>query len=146
RLVRLDTNGALTEAIALYGPFAFFTLFGLSRATMPRMDRYRPPSRRRSDGDFSAGRSHRPGGPDDRRRSGPVRTGQAVAFGAGDYLTVTAEGSQEGRSPQLDAIIVGGRPIREPLAWAGPFVMNNKAEVLQAYEDFQRGRFGHIPA
>ncbi len=69
-----------------------------------------------------------------------------MAFGAGDYLTVTAEGSQEGRSPQLDAIIVGGRPIREPLAWAGPFVMNNKAEVLQAYEDFQRGRFGHIPA
>ena len=42
-------------------------------------------------------------------------------------------------------IVVGGRPIREPLAWAGPFVMNTKAEVMQAYEDFQHGRFGHIP-
>ena len=54
-------------------------------------------------------------------------------------------GSQESRSPKLDVIVVGGRPIREPLAWAGPFVMNTKAEVMQAYEDFQRGQFGHIP-
>ena len=54
-------------------------------------------------------------------------------------------GSQESRSPRLDVIVVGGQPIREPLAWAGPFVMNTKAEVLQAYEDFQRGHFGHIP-
>ena len=56
-----------------------------------------------------------------------------------------ASGSQESRSPKLDVIVVGGRPIREPLAWAGPFVMNSKTEVMQAYEDFQRGAFGHIP-
>jgi quercetin 2,3-dioxygenase len=42
-------------------------------------------------------------------------------------------------------IVVGGKPIGQALAWAGPFVMNTKAEVLQAYEDFQKGRFGHIP-
>ena len=76
----------------------------------------------------------------------PIRMGQAAALGAGDYLTVTADGSQESRSPKLDVIVVGGRPIREPLAWAGPFVMNTKAEVLQAYEDFQKGRLGHVPA
>src|SRR6478735_2259679 len=76
----------------------------------------------------------------------PVHTGQSAVFGAGDYLTVTADGSQESRSPKLDVIVVGGRPIREPLAWAGPFVMNTKDEVLTAYEDFQKGRFGHIPA
>ena len=75
----------------------------------------------------------------------PVSTGQAVVFGAGDYLTITADESQESRSPALDVVVVGGRPIREPLAWAGPFVMNTKAEVLEAYEDFQKGRFGHIP-
>ena len=46
----------------------------------------------------------------------------------------------------MDVIVVGGQPIREPLAWAGPFVMNTKDEVLTAYEDFQKGRFGHIPA
>ena len=42
--------------------------------------------------------------------------------------------------------MVGGQPIREPLAWAGPFVMNTKDEVVAAYEDYQKGRFGHIPA
>ncbi len=76
----------------------------------------------------------------------PVHTGQATLFGAGDYLTVAADRAQEGRSPQLDVILVGGQPIREPIAWAGPFVMNTKDEVLTAYEDFQKGRFGHIPA
>jgi redox-sensitive bicupin YhaK (pirin superfamily) len=76
----------------------------------------------------------------------PVHSGQSAVLGAGDYLTVTADGSQESRSPKLDVIVVGGRPIREPLAWAGPFVMNDRAGVVQAYEDFQKGRFGHIPA
>ncbi len=76
----------------------------------------------------------------------PIRTGQAAVTGSGDYLRITADGSQESRSPKLDVVVVGGQPIREPLAWAGPFVMNTKAEVLQAYEDFQKGAFGHIPA
>ena len=78
-------------------------------------------------------------------RAGRSTPGQSAVLGAGDYLTITADASQESRSPKLDVIVVGGRPIREPLAWAGPFVMNTKAEVLQAYEDFQRGHFGHIP-
>ncbi len=76
----------------------------------------------------------------------PVRTGQAAAMGAGDYVTLAAAGTQESRSPRLEVIVVGGRPIREPLAWAGPFVMNTKAEVMEAYTDFQKGRFGVIPA
>ena len=49
---------------------------------------------------------------------------------------------QESRSPKLEVIVVGGQPIREPLAWAGPFVMNTKAEVMDAYKDYQSGRFG----
>jgi redox-sensitive bicupin YhaK (pirin superfamily) len=76
----------------------------------------------------------------------PIRTGQTAAMGAGDYLTVAADRTQEGRSPKMEVIVVGGQPIREPLAWAGPFVMNTKAEVLQAYQDFQRGSFGQVPA
>jgi quercetin 2,3-dioxygenase len=76
----------------------------------------------------------------------PIQLGQAAVLGAGDYLTVTADGTQEGRSPKLDVIVVGGRPIKEPIAWAGPFVMNTKSEVMDAYTDFQKGRFGHIPA
>jgi hypothetical protein len=43
-------------------------------------------------------------------------------------------------------LVIGGRPIREPVAWAGPFVMNTKAEVMAAFEDFQKGRLGTIPS
>jgi quercetin 2,3-dioxygenase len=75
----------------------------------------------------------------------PIRAGQTAVLGTGDFLTVAADRSPEGRSPTLDVVVLGGRPIREPLAWAGPFVMNTKAEIYQAYEDFRRGSFGQIP-
>jgi quercetin 2,3-dioxygenase len=75
----------------------------------------------------------------------PIRMGQAAVLGAGDYVTIAADPSQESRSPRMDVIVLGGQPIREPLAWGGPFVMNTKSEVLQAYEDFQHGNFGHFP-
>ena len=75
----------------------------------------------------------------------PVHTGNLTVLGAGDYVTVRAAGAQESRTPALDVLILGGQPIREPVAWAGPFVMNSKAEVLEAYEDFQKGRLGTIP-
>ncbi len=76
----------------------------------------------------------------------PVRTGQLAVLGAGDFVTVGAAARQESRSPNLEVLVLGGQPIREPVAWAGPFVMNTKAEVMQAYEDFQKGRMGQIPA
>ena len=53
-------------------------------------------------------------------------TGNLAVLGAGDFVTIAADGSQESRTPALDVIVVGGQPIREPLAWAGPFVMNTK--------------------
>jgi hypothetical protein len=81
-------------------------------------------------------------GPDRR----PIRTGQLAVLGAGDVVTVQASGQQDSHMPQLEVLVLGGAPIREPLAWAGPFVMNTKAEVLQAFEDFQAGRMGQIPA
>ena len=76
----------------------------------------------------------------------PVGTGNLVVLGAGDVITVNADRMQESRLAGLDVLVLGGRPIREPVAWAGPFVMNTKAEVLQAFEDFQGGRMGRIPA
>ena len=76
----------------------------------------------------------------------PIKTGQLAVFGPGDALTVAALATQESRSPNLDVLILGGRAIREPVAWMGPFVMNTREEVLQAMTDYQAGRLGSIPA
>jgi len=61
-------------------------------------------------------------------------------------LRVGAARAQESRSPNLDVLILGGRPIREAVAWAGPFVMNTREEVMQAFTDYQAGKLGSIPA
>jgi hypothetical protein len=76
----------------------------------------------------------------------PVRSGQLAVFGAGDYLTVTARSEQESRTPNLDVLVLGGKPIGEPVFAYGPFVMNTKDEVAQAFEDYQAGKLGTIPA
>jgi redox-sensitive bicupin YhaK (pirin superfamily) len=76
----------------------------------------------------------------------PVATGQLAVLGAGNTVTVAAMAGQESRSPNLDVLVLGGRPIREPVAWMGPFVMNTREEVMQAVADYQAGRLGTIPA
>jgi hypothetical protein len=76
----------------------------------------------------------------------PVTMGQLTVFGDGDAIVVRAAQQQESRSPNLELFILGGQPIKEPVAWMGPFVMNTKREVLQAFEDFQKGLLGSIPA
>jgi redox-sensitive bicupin YhaK (pirin superfamily) len=76
----------------------------------------------------------------------PLQMGQLAVLSAGDAITLAADARQDGRAETLEVLMLGGRPIREPIAWAGPFVMNTEAEVHQAFEDFQAGRLGQIPA
>jgi redox-sensitive bicupin YhaK (pirin superfamily) len=76
----------------------------------------------------------------------PVREGQLAVFGPGDALIVTADARQDGRSPTLEVLLLGGRPIREPVVFYGPFVMNTREEIYQAIQDYHAGRMGTIPA
>lgn len=73
----------------------------------------------------------------------PIGTGQLAVLGRGDALRLSAARSQQARhAAGLDVVILGGAPIREPIAWAGPFVMNTRAELMQAFEDHNAGRLG----
>src|SRR5277367_6272442 len=75
----------------------------------------------------------------------PVTSGQLVTFGPGDFISLRADDTQEAGTDQLEVLILGGQPIREPVEHYGPFVMNTKAEIGQAMEDFEAGRLGRIP-
>ena len=67
--------------------------------------------------------------------------GQAVVFGAGQAITV----DNTLRRP-LEILLLGGEPLREPVAQYGPFVMNHRHELIQAIDDFNAGRLGTVPA
>ena len=76
----------------------------------------------------------------------PIHLGQAAVFGAGSSLTVRADDKQDSRTSGLEVVLLGGRPIREPMAHYGPFVMNTREELQQAIEDVEKGLLGTIPA
>jgi redox-sensitive bicupin YhaK (pirin superfamily) len=76
----------------------------------------------------------------------PVRMGQLAVFGDGDVITFAANERADSPSEGMDVLVLGGQPIREPVAAYGPFVMNTREELVQAFEDYQAGRLGSIPA
>jgi redox-sensitive bicupin YhaK (pirin superfamily) len=146
-LLTTSDGGALVRVIAgevagQRGPGSTYTPIAMLHATISAGAQLRLPWR----ADFNALVYVLAGAGSVGAQRRPVRTGQLAVFGPGDVITVAGAEHQESRHPALDVVVLGGAPIREPIAWAGPFVMNTRAEVLQAFEDFQSGRFGQIPA
>jgi redox-sensitive bicupin YhaK (pirin superfamily) len=76
----------------------------------------------------------------------PVDAHQLVVFGPGDTLVVEAAPTQPEASPNLEVLLLGGLPIREPIAHYGPFLMNTRQEIVDALDDYQHGRMGQVPA
>jgi quercetin 2,3-dioxygenase len=62
--------------------------------------------------------------------------GQCALFDAGDKISVTAPGPGK-----LRFILVSGRPLKEPIAWAGPIVMNTREELRNAFDELDNGTF-----
>ena len=147
KLLSSDDGGALLRVIAgdvagHQGPGITYTPISLLHATLAPGARLRLPWR----ADFNALVYVLSGSGSVGVERRPVRLGQLAVFGPGEVLTVSAGTSQESRSPNLDVLLLGGQPIREPVAAYGPFVMNTREELVQAFEDYQAGRLGSIPA
>jgi redox-sensitive bicupin YhaK (pirin superfamily) len=75
-----------------------------------------------------------------------IHAGQLAVLGEGDFVSLSANSLQDSRSDAMEVLVLGGLPIREHVEMYGPFVMNTKAELMQAVADFKAGKLGSIPA
>jgi quercetin 2,3-dioxygenase len=71
----------------------------------------------------------------------PVREGQMAMLGDGDQIRLAV--TDEASAP-ADLLLLAGVPLNEPVARYGPFVMNTREEIEQAFRDYQSGRMGQI--
>ena len=161
-LLRSPDGGALVRLIAgalddAPGPGVTHTPINLVHATLAPGARLVLPWPRRYNA-LVYSLSGRGAVGDERR---PLEEGELAVFGSADHLVIEAgtrfgpgaatpfghgAATPFGHEAELDVLVLGGQPIAEPVAWYGPFVMNTKAELVQAFEDFRSGRLGAIPA
>jgi len=146
KLLSSDDGGALLRIIAgeidaQQGPGSTYTPITLAHATIAPGARLDVPWNR----DFNALVYVLAGEGAVGPVGNPIRQGQLAVMGPGDRISVSARSSQDARNPAMEVLLLGGKPIREPVFHYGPFVMNTKAEVIEALEDFNAGKFGAIP-
>ena len=142
RLVASADGGALVRIIAgdvggHSGPGSTYTPITVAHATVSAGARIWLPWRE----DFNALAYVLSGAGDAGTERRPVTGGQLVVFGPGETLSMAAADRST-----LEVLLLGGRPIREPVATYGPFVMNTRAELAQAFDDYRAGRLGQVPA
>jgi redox-sensitive bicupin YhaK (pirin superfamily) len=146
RLIATEDAGAVVRLIAgelgnLRGPGSTFTPITYVHATLAPGARLRIPWRP----EFNALVYLLAGRGDAGSERRPIREGQLAAFGAGEVIEVHADRQQDSNVPGVELLALGGLPIREQVAWYGPFVMNTRDEIIEAIEDYQAGRMGEIP-
>jgi quercetin 2,3-dioxygenase len=150
KLVASDDGGALIRIIAgeidgHRGPGVTHTPITLAHATIENGARLNIPWRR----DFNSLLYVLSGNGYVGPVAHPIKQGQLAVLGPGDRITVGAHQAQDSsRTPVLgaiDVLLLGGQPIREPVFHYGPFVMNTRAELVEALQDYQSGKFGSIP-
>ncbi len=71
-----------------------------------------------------------------------VSEGQAALLGSGDAVSISVPADAK---ESAEVLLLSGRPLNEPVARYGPFVMNTREQIEQAFVDYQSGRFGVIP-
>lgn len=78
--------------------------------------------------------------------AGKVRLNGETLLGTAQMAALSAEGSEILIEADSDAklLLLAGEPIDEPVVGHGPFVMNTQAEIVQAFDDFNRGKFGRM--
>jgi redox-sensitive bicupin YhaK (pirin superfamily) len=75
----------------------------------------------------------------------PFASGQLAVTGGGDVLTLGGSSSPDSRTEAFDVLVLGGQRIGEPVAAHGPFVMNTRAQLIEAFQDYEAGKLGVIP-
>ena len=77
---------------------------------------------------------------------GTIEINGEAALGPAQMATLSGQGREVRIEARGDAklLLLAGEPIDEPVVGYGPFVMNSQAEIAQAIEDFNSGRFGRM--
>lgn len=76
----------------------------------------------------------------------PLHSGQTAVLVEGEVVRLEADPIQDSRTETMEVFLIGGEALREPVVQYGPFVMNSEAEIREAFEDYQAGRLGTVPA
>jgi redox-sensitive bicupin YhaK (pirin superfamily) len=146
-LIASDDAGAVIRLVAgelagVHGPGDTRTPITYAHATLAPASRLRTAWRRDLNALVYVVTGHGTIGAEGR----PIHEGQIAVLGEGDAIELRADADQDERfADGIDAVLLGGLPIREQIAWYGPFVMNTRDELVQAVDDYQAGRMGRIP-